>query len=78
MGVGVFQGFSPFPVDASNFTFHLTGNLGLEYTQTNQIKIRFTYGHLHQSNNDLFEVNPGIIGNGFTISYAWFWAKSKW
>lgn len=78
MGAGAFRGFSKFPSDGSNFTFHLTGNLGLEYTRKNQDRLRFTYGHLHQSNNDLLDANPGAIGNGFTISYAWFWKRSKW
>jgi hypothetical protein len=78
MGAGAFQAFSPFPADGTNFTFHLTGNLGVEYTRSNLDKVRFTYGHLHQSNNDLFDSNPGIIGNGFTISYSWFWKKTKW
>ena len=78
MGAGLFQGFRPLPTDGTTFTFHLTASLGLEYTRVNQDRIRFTYGHLHQSNNGLFPRNPGLIGNGFTFAYSKFWKASKW
>ncbi len=34
-GAGVFYGFKKFPPDAHKFSFHLTSNLGLEYTLEN-------------------------------------------
>ena len=76
-GTGVFWGFNKFPQDGSNFTFHLTSSLGLEYTMKNENKIRATYGHIHQSNNDLRPVNPGMDGNGFSVTYLWSWKKGK-
>ena len=76
-GAGVFQGFRKLPFNGSNFTFHLTTSLGLEYTFKDQNKMRLSYGYLHQSNNDLFEPNPGLDGGGLQFTFLWFWAKSK-
>ncbi len=74
-GTGFFYGFSPFPAEGTKFTFHLTSNLGLEYTLKNENKMRLTYGHLHQSNNGLLEPNPGYDATGFTFTYLWNWKK---
>jgi len=72
-GTGGFYGFKPFPTDGTKFTFHLTSAVGLEYELNNQNKVRFTYGHLHQSNNDLFDANPGLDASGITLTYLWRW-----
>lgn len=72
-GAGLFFGFSEFPPNGTNFTFNLTTQLGAEYTLSSNNKLRLSYGHIHQSNNYLFEPNPGEDGNGFNISYLWFW-----
>ena len=72
-GAGVFYGFKNFPPDGSKFTFNLTTQIGVEITVENQNKIRFGYGHLHQSNNDLILPNPGEDGNGFNITFLWLW-----
>jgi hypothetical protein len=77
-GAGLFYGFKKFPQNGSNFTFNLTNALGIEYTIKNQNKIRLSYGHIHQSNNNLFNENPGIDGNGLNFTYLWFFKKSKW
>jgi hypothetical protein len=77
-GAGIFQGFKPLPYNGSNFTFHLSTSLGLEYTFDNRNKLRMSYGHLHQSNNDLLNVNPGLDGSGFQLTFLWFWDESKW
>ena len=74
-GTGGFMGFRKFPEGGTNFTFHLSTALGLEYTRPSGDKFRGTYGHIHQSNNDLFGPNPGMQGNGFTFSYLWVWGK---
>lgn len=72
-GAGVFYGFKKFPADGTNFTFHLNTQLGVDYTFENKNKLRLSYGHLHQSNNGLLDVNPGEDGNGFNITYLYFW-----
>ncbi|PWL32826.1 MAG: hypothetical protein DCO96_00315 [Fluviicola sp. XM-24bin1] len=77
-GAGIFHGFKPLPYNGSNFTFHLTTSIGAEYTFNNRNKLRLSYGHLHQSNNGLLEVNPGLDGAGFQVSFLWFWDESKW
>ena len=76
-GTGGFYGFKPFPADGGKFTFHLTTSVGLEYTLKNENKVRLTYGQLHQSNNGLFESNPGVDANGFTLTYLWRWKKKQ-
>jgi hypothetical protein len=70
-GAGAFQGFKKFPEDGSNFTFNLTTKAGFEYTFDNSNRFRVNYGHIHHSNNGLFESNPGFVGNGFTLAYSW-------
>lgn len=77
-GAGLYHGFNAFPTDGTRFTFNLTTALGVEYTLNNQNKLRVSYGHLHQSNNDLLPTNPGFDGNGFSISYSQFWGMSRW
>lgn len=72
-GAGFFYGFSKFPTDGTNFTFNLTTQLGMEYSFENNNKLRLSYGHLHQSNNDLLDPNPGEDGNGINLTYLWFW-----
>jgi len=76
-GAGVFNGFNKLPYNGSNFTFHLSTSLGLEYNFENRNLLRLSYGHLHQSNNGLFESNPGLDGGGVQVSFLWFWAESK-
>lgn len=76
-GAGVFYGFSEFPPGGTKFTFNLTTQLGLDYTFENKNKLRISYGHLHQSNNGLLDVNPGEDGNGFNVSFLWFWKESN-
>lgn len=76
-GAGVFYGFRPLPYDGTNFTFHLTTALGVEYRLANQNKIRVSYGHLHQSNNDLLPRNPGLDGGGLQVSFLWYAGKAK-
>lgn len=75
-GTGGFYGFKKFPQDGSNFTFHLTTSFGLEHTLKSDNRVRMTYGHLHQSNNDLFESNPGLDAKGVTITYLWSWKNN--
>lgn len=77
-GTGLFYGFEKFPRNGSNFTFNHSTKLGMEYTFENKNKLRVAYGQAHQSNNGLFESNPGYDANGFSISYSWFWKNSKW
>ena len=72
-GSGFFYGFSEFPPNGTNFTFNLSTQIGVEYTFDNANKLRVGYGHLHQSNNELLEPNPGEDGNGFNITYLWSW-----
>jgi hypothetical protein len=74
-GAGLFYGFNEFPSNGTHFTFNLSTQLGLEYTFKNQNKLRLSYGQFHQSNNGLYELNPGYDGNGFSITYSWFWKK---
>ena len=74
-GTGGFYGFSRFPADGTKFTFHLTTSYGVEHKLKNKDRLRLTYGHLHQSNNDLFEANPGIDLKGFTLTYLWSWKR---
>ena len=76
-GTGGFYGFKPFPTGGSKFTFHLTSAMGMEYELKNQNKVRLTYGHLHQSNNGLFELNPGMDATGITLTYLWRWKKKQ-
>jgi len=45
----------------------------VEYTTERKNKLRLSYGHIHQSNNDLLDPNPGEDGNGFNFTYLWFW-----
>lgn len=77
-GTGLFFGLEKFPSNGSGFTFNHTTQLGLEYTFNNNHKLRATYGQAHQSNNSLFNNDPGYDANGFSISYSWFWKTSKW
>ena len=77
-GAGVFNGFSPLPADGTRFTFHLNTQLGLEYKITKGHLMRLSYGHLHQSNNDLLDLNPGLDGGGFNFTFLWFWDESNW
>lgn len=72
-GTGLFFGAQRFPHDGTHFTFNLSSQLGLEYKLPNQNRIRLSYGHLHQSNNNTLSPNPGEDGNGFHLTYAWFW-----
>jgi len=72
-GAGFFFGFSDFPPNGTNFTFNLTTQVGAEYTFEDQNKLRLGYGHIHQSNNELLDPNPGEDGNGLNITYLWFW-----
>jgi len=72
-GAGFFYGFSEFPPEGTNFTFNLTTQVGAEYTFENKNKLRLGYGHIHQSNNDLLEPNPGEDGNGLNITHLWSW-----
>ncbi len=76
-GAGIFSGFQPLPYNGTRFTFHLTTSVGLEYTWDTRNKFRLSYGHLHQSNNGLFDVNPGLIGNGLQAQFLFFWAESE-
>lgn len=77
-GAGVFYGFGKFPSNGTNFTFNYSTQLGLEYTFENENKLRFGYGQFHQSTQNAAFPNPGYDGDGFSISYSWFWKKSKW
>lgn len=77
-GTGLFYGVKSFPYNGTNFTFNHSTQLGLEYTFINKNKLRFSYGQFHQSNNYLFELNPGYDGDGFSFTYSWFWKTSKW
>lgn len=72
-GSGFFFGFTDFPPNGTNFTFNLTTQIGVEYTTERKDKLRLSYGHIHQSNNDLLDPNPGEDGNGFNFTYLWFW-----
>jgi hypothetical protein len=72
-GTGLFYGASKFPPDGTQFTFNLSTQLGAEYRLKNQDRIRLSYGHLHQSNNNTLTPNPGEDGNGFHLTYARFW-----
>jgi len=72
-GAGLFYGFSEFPPNGTNFTFNLATQLGAEYTFENNDKLRLGYGHIHQSNNELLDPNPGEDGNGLNLTYLWFW-----
>ncbi|MCL3781357.1 hypothetical protein EMN47_13285 [Prolixibacteraceae bacterium JC049] len=77
-GAGLFYGFKEFPYNGTNFTFNLSTQLGVEYKLKNKDKIRLGYGQFHQSNNNLLQPNPGYDGDGFSISYSWFWKNTKW
>lgn len=77
-GTGLFWGFKEFPYNGTAFTFNHSTQVGLEYTFENKNKARMGYGQFHQSNNYLFDRNPGYDGNGFNVSYSWFWKTSKW
>lgn len=70
-GTGLHQGFARFPEDGSFFTFHLSTQLGVEVEVADRQRLRVGYGHLHHSNNDLAEPNPGIIGGGLSVAYSW-------
>lgn len=70
VGTGGFYGFKRFPEEGTRFTFHLNTNLGLEWALDASDCFRLTYGHLHQSNNGLGERNPGIVGNGLTVTWS--------
>jgi len=69
-GAGIFNGIREFPEEGTRFTFRLVYKIGLELTTERGNKIRVAYGHIHQSNNDLFDVNPGYDGNGISLSYS--------
>jgi hypothetical protein len=68
---GVFYGVSPFPEGAHNFTFRLVYKLGVEYTLSDDNRIRADFGHLHHSNSGLFEPNIGYDGYGISVVYLW-------
>lgn len=70
---GLFYGNTEFPEYGTQFTFRLLYMLGLEYKLTAEQRLRVSFGHLHHSNNNLLDVNPGFDGNGFAIGYAWAW-----
>ncbi len=76
-GTGAFYGFTRFPAAGTRFTFHLNTNLGLEWDLEGGDGVRLTYGHLHQSNNGLGERNPGIVGNGLTVSWSRRFASER-
>lgn len=77
-GAGIFNGFSKLPADGTRFTFHLNTQLGLEYKLNGGHLMRLSYGHLHQSNNGLLDVNPGLDGGGLNFTFLWFWGESNW
>lgn len=73
-GAGIFTGIRQFPEDGTNFTFRLVYKLGAEWNFSKNSKVnkaRIAYGHIHQSNNDLFARNPGYDGNGITFGLSW-------
>ena len=74
-GTGGFYGLNKLPSDGTQFTFHLTSAVGMEYELKNKNKVRMTLGHLHQSNNGLLEPNPGLDATGITLTYLWRWKK---
>jgi len=76
-GTGLFYGFNKFPYNGTNFTFSHSTQIGCEYTFASKNKMRFGYGQFHQSNNGWLTPNPGFDGNGFSISYSWFWKSNK-
>jgi hypothetical protein len=53
--------------------FNLTTQMGMEYTLEIKNKLRLGTGHIHQSNNELLDPNPGEDGNGFNITYLCSW-----
>ena len=63
-GAGFFSGFSEFPPNGTNLTFNLTTQVGAEDGLDNKDKLRLGYGHIHQSNNELLDPNPGEDKNG--------------
>lgn len=77
-GTGLFCGFKKFPYNGTKFTFNHSTQLGLEYTFKDKNKLRLGYGQFHQSNNGYAQPNPGYDGDGFSVSYSWFWRNSKW
>lgn len=70
IGTGAFYGFQRFPASGTRFTFHLNTNLGVAWKLNGDDVLRLTYGHLHQSNNGLGDRNPGIVGNGATVTWS--------
>lgn len=73
-GAGVFTGLKKFPEDGTSFTFRLVYKAGVEWNFSKESKVnkaRIAYGHIHQSNNDLFPRNPGYDGNGITLGLSW-------
>lgn len=77
-GAGLFYGFERFPYNGSKFTFNHSTQLGVEYTFKSKDKLRIGYGQFHQSNHGTYWHNPGYDGDGFSVSYSWFWRTSKW
>jgi hypothetical protein len=63
-GAGFFYGFSEFPLNGTNFTFNLTTQVGAEDGLENKVTLRLGDGHIHQSNNELLDPNPGEDKNG--------------
>lgn len=76
-GAGIFYAFSKFPENGSNFTFNLNYGVGLEYILPNKDKIRLDANFKHQSNNNLFDSNPGFDSNGISLSYCWYWKETE-
>lgn len=71
-GAGLFCGFESFPRNGIHITVSSSAQLGLEYSFENKNRLRISYGHFHQSTQDLALPDPGYDGNGFSVSYGWF------
>jgi hypothetical protein len=61
---GFFHGFGESPPNGTNFTFNLTTQVGAEDGLENKVTLRLGDGHIHQSNNELLDPNPGEDKNG--------------
>lgn len=66
-GTGIFMGIKKFPYNGTSFTFNNSTQLGIEYSISDQSKIRLSYGNFNQTNYNLFRSNPSYNGNGFSI-----------
>ncbi len=74
---GVHYANTVFPQGGTNFTFRLIYALGFEYKISSSQFVRLSVGHLHQSNNNLLDRNPGYNGNGVALSYVWEWDRKQ-